>query len=211
MSESMVLIFVQGVLYTTFKLNAEVQMERIRQLRTKRGLSQAKLAVMADMDPATLNRLERGTGNPNLKTLERVADALGVEVADFFPKAPGRSSLEPSLLNGLEEERRPAILARGVADAVDKWDATVSNPDASPYEISAAVDAALDLGGALAGQLGEPSTLGYSPERWEGIRLAARLLEISKGGNERILDSGPEEQVNRRREQVRELTRRISA
>ena len=81
-------------------------MERIRQLRKERGLSQVKLAVMADMDPATLNRLERGTGNPNLKTLERVADALGVEVADFFPKAQRRSSLEPSLLNGLEEERR---------------------------------------------------------------------------------------------------------
>src|SRR5918993_2157608 len=61
-------------------------MERIRELRKERGLSQVKLAVMADMDPATLNRLERGTGNPNLKTLERVAEALGVEVADFFPK-----------------------------------------------------------------------------------------------------------------------------
>ena len=60
-------------------------MERIRQLRNEKGLSQAKLAVMADMDPATLNRLEQGKGNPNLKTLERVAEALGVEVADFFP------------------------------------------------------------------------------------------------------------------------------
>jgi transcriptional regulator with XRE-family HTH domain len=74
-------------------------------------LSQAKLAVMSDMDPATLNRLERGTGNPNLKTMERVAEALGVEVADFFPKARGRSSLEPSLFNGLEEERRRGVLA----------------------------------------------------------------------------------------------------
>jgi transcriptional regulator with XRE-family HTH domain len=81
-------------------------MERIRQLRKERGLSQAKLAVMADMDPATLNRLERGTGNPNLKTLERVAEALEVEVADFFPKTQRRSSLEPSLFNGLEDERR---------------------------------------------------------------------------------------------------------
>jgi DNA-binding XRE family transcriptional regulator len=66
-------------------------MDRIRQLRKERGLSQAKLAVMADMDPATLNRLEQGKGNPNLKTLERVASALGVEVVDLFPKR------EPSL------------------------------------------------------------------------------------------------------------------
>jgi transcriptional regulator with XRE-family HTH domain len=78
-------------------------MDRIRQLRMERGLSQAKLAVTAGMDPATLNRLEQGKGNPNLKTLERVADALGVEVVDLFPKVSAQ--LEPTLLNGLEDER----------------------------------------------------------------------------------------------------------
>src|SRR5215213_3724534 len=93
----MLLTSTQGSRYTSLKINAEVQMERIRQLRKERGLSQVKLAVMADMDPATLNRLERGTGNPNLKTLERVAQVLGVEVADFFPKGSS-----PSLFNGLE-------------------------------------------------------------------------------------------------------------
>src|SRR5215212_9659002 len=101
----MALTSTQWILYTTFKINAEVQMERIRQLRKERGLSQAKLAVMADMDPATLNRLERGSGNPNLKTLERVADALGVEVADFFPKAQS-SSPEPTFNDVLDDERR---------------------------------------------------------------------------------------------------------
>jgi transcriptional regulator with XRE-family HTH domain len=95
-------------------------MERIRQLRKEQGLSQAKLAVMADMDPATLNRLERGTGNPNLKTLERVADALGVEVADFFPEAPRRSSPEPSLFNGLEDERR-LLDYRKCREALDRF------------------------------------------------------------------------------------------
>lgn len=95
-------------------------MERIRQLRKERGLSQVKLAVMADMDPATLNRLERGTGNPNLKTLERVADALGVEVVDFFPKAPRRSSLEPTLLNGLEDERQ-LLDYRKCREALDRF------------------------------------------------------------------------------------------
>ena len=111
----MALTYTQGILYTTFKINVEVQMERIRQLREERGLSQVKLAVMADMDPATLNRLERGTGNPNLKTLERVADALGVEIAEFFPKAQRRSSLEPSF-NDLLNERRA-----GVTSGVTSW------------------------------------------------------------------------------------------
>src|SRR5919107_780559 len=125
----MLLTFTQGLRYTTSKINAEVQMERIRQLRKERGLSQVKLAVMADMDPATLNRLERGTGNPNLKTLERVADALGVEVADFFPKAPRRSSPEPSLLNGLEDERRRSRFAEAVALAAERWGEAVSSTD----------------------------------------------------------------------------------
>ena len=62
-------------------------MRRVRELREEKGVSQVRLAVAAGMDPATLNRLEMGKANPNLKTLERLADALGVEVGDFFPKA----------------------------------------------------------------------------------------------------------------------------
>ncbi len=62
-------------------------MQRIRELREEKGLTQVRLAVAADMNPATLNRIEMGKASPNLKTLERLADALGVEVGDFFPKA----------------------------------------------------------------------------------------------------------------------------
>ena len=61
-------------------------MDRIRQLRKERGISQAKLAVRADMDPATLNRLEQGKGNPNPQTLNRVAKARSVEVVNFLQK-----------------------------------------------------------------------------------------------------------------------------
>jgi transcriptional regulator with XRE-family HTH domain len=119
------LTFVQMLRYTVAEINLEVWMDRIRQLRKERGLSQAKLAVMADMDPATLNRLEQGKGNPNLKTLERVASALGVEVVDLFPKRQSGSSLEPSLLNGLEEERRVPDLQGWTALATcfaDRWE-----------------------------------------------------------------------------------------
>jgi transcriptional regulator with XRE-family HTH domain len=102
------------------KINTEVQMERIRELRQQMGVSQVKLAVMADMDPATLNRLEQGKGNPNLKTLERVAKALGVEVADFFPKARS-SSPEPSLFNGDDEQ--PSVVVDGIVGLLERWHA----------------------------------------------------------------------------------------
>lgn len=61
--------------------------QEIKRLRKEAGLSQAKLAVLADTDPATLNRVEQGKGNPLLSTLERVAEVLGVEMAEFFPRA----------------------------------------------------------------------------------------------------------------------------
>jgi transcriptional regulator with XRE-family HTH domain len=66
----------------------EALMDRIRELRNIKGVSQARLAVTAGMDPATLNRIEQGKGNPNLKTLEKLADALGVGVIDLLEEAP---------------------------------------------------------------------------------------------------------------------------
>ncbi len=91
-------------------------MERIRQLRNEKGLSQAKLAVMADMDPATLNRLEQGKGNPNLKTIARVADALGVEVVELFPKAPAPPSRGTLFSGGEEERREPKLQGKPTAE-----------------------------------------------------------------------------------------------
>jgi excisionase family DNA binding protein len=134
-----------------------------------------------------------------------------VEESKVRPKVESRSSLEPKLFNnGLEEERRLPIAVAAVSDAAEKWRTTVSNPDARPYEISAAVDAALVLSEALAEQVDDPSAE-HSPEQWEAIRLASRLLEISKVGNDRILNTGEEEQYRARRDQIREMTRRISA
>lgn len=94
-------------------------MDRIRQLRTERGLSQAKLAVMADMDPATLNRLEQGKGNPNLRTLQRVADALNVEVAELLGKAPAPPSQRSLFNDAIAEERRAPSL-QGWTALVDR-------------------------------------------------------------------------------------------
>src|ERR671914_1404470 len=94
-------------------------MDRIRQLRKERGLSQAKLAVIADMDPATLNRLERGTGNPNIKTLQRVADALDVSIAALLEDAsPKAQTLQPSLEDAAQSEALQealAVLFQGLA------------------------------------------------------------------------------------------------
>lgn len=61
-------------------------MEEIRRLRRERGLSQAKLAALASLDPSTVSQIETGARRANARTLERLAEALGAEVADLFPK-----------------------------------------------------------------------------------------------------------------------------
>lgn len=58
---------------------------RIRQLREERGLTQTELARKSGLAQPTLSELERGSKtNPSLKVLRRLADALGIDVADLI-------------------------------------------------------------------------------------------------------------------------------
>jgi transcriptional regulator with XRE-family HTH domain len=85
-------------------------MEQLKRLREAQGLSQTKLAARADVNPATVNQIEGGKRTASPATLHKLAAALDVSLYELLegephPKAD-RSSLEPSLLNGLEDERR---------------------------------------------------------------------------------------------------------
>jgi transcriptional regulator with XRE-family HTH domain len=51
----------------------------IRALRQRRGLSQEELALEAEMKRSYVSDLERGTRNPSVKAVGRLAKALGVE------------------------------------------------------------------------------------------------------------------------------------
>jgi len=88
-------------------------MEQLKRLRAEKGLSQARLAARAGLDPSTVNQIERGAREASPATLRKLAEALEVSIAGLLeetaPKARRRSSLEPSLLNGLEEERRAGV------------------------------------------------------------------------------------------------------
>ncbi len=91
-------------------------MERLRRMRTEKGLSQAKLAARAGLDPSTVNQIERGAREASAATLRKLADALDVGLYELLegepsPKASRRSSLEPSLFNGSEDGRRLSMVA----------------------------------------------------------------------------------------------------
>ena len=51
----------------------------VRHFRVERGLSQEELAHDADMKRSYLSDLERGTRNPSVRALGRIATALNIE------------------------------------------------------------------------------------------------------------------------------------
>ena len=56
----------------------------IRELREKRGLSQRELAERLGTTQSAVARLEAGNVSPSLPTLDKVAEALGVELVVSF-------------------------------------------------------------------------------------------------------------------------------
>lgn len=76
----------------------------LRRLRVKQGLAQEALAVDAEIDRTYVSRLERGMENPTVVVLGRLAQALGVEIVEFFAvPEPGSRPPRP-----LPSGRRPA-------------------------------------------------------------------------------------------------------
>ena len=63
---------------------------RIRRFRKSSGLTQEALARAADLGRVTLVRLERGEQTPRFKTLNAIAQALGIHVRELL--------VEPELL-----------------------------------------------------------------------------------------------------------------
>jgi transcriptional regulator with XRE-family HTH domain len=87
-------------------------MEELRRIRDSQGWSQQKLADVSGVNKATINQIERGRRSPNIETLEKLADALRVELADFFPKVQAPLSFEEPERDVSAERRLLLILFR---------------------------------------------------------------------------------------------------
>ena len=60
----------------------------IRRIRTSNGFTMEVLANLAGIEYRQLGKIERGEANSTVKTLHRIAEALGVGIAEIFTAAP---------------------------------------------------------------------------------------------------------------------------
>jgi len=67
------------------KLDYQKQIgERIKTLRVERGFTQRQLAIEANKDPQSLERVENGKTNPSIYYLKEVCEALNISMEEFF-------------------------------------------------------------------------------------------------------------------------------
>ena len=60
--------------------------QRIRNYRTRQGLSQEKLAELSGCHPTYIGQVERGEKNATLESVEKIASALNIPLAQLFEK-----------------------------------------------------------------------------------------------------------------------------
>ena len=65
--------------------------KRLREVRTKVGVSQEKLAEMAKLHRTYVSTVERGLRNISIVNIERLALALGVPMGDLMPDSKKRA------------------------------------------------------------------------------------------------------------------------
>jgi transcriptional regulator with XRE-family HTH domain len=166
-----------------------------------KGLSQVELAERSGVSAYTITEIETGHREPHGRTLRKLAAALGVEVADLFPKS--RTPLpEPH-----DEERRNAhsgtfdaeALGRALAaqwwEALDDLEEAKANPTVygsqllrltvEAHKTRTAVEAAAQGGYAS------------RPEFREALHLMDRAHSAVKAETKEFLDSLTEEMANR--------------
>lgn len=58
--------------------------QRIKELRTKQGLSQEEFAFRCELDRTYITSLERGKRNISLTNLEKIANSFNISLSEFF-------------------------------------------------------------------------------------------------------------------------------
>lgn len=94
----------------------KIAIDRIKELRKAKGMTQEKLAARADLTTEAVTRVERGVRMPTLRTLGKLAHGLGVspaalvDVPSTLPE-PALSAPVARIVSRLEDQSEAVQLA----------------------------------------------------------------------------------------------------
>lgn len=182
-------------------------MEELTRVRNELGWSQQKLADESGVNKATINQIERGKRSPNIETLQKLADGMGREIGDFFPKVQASlwSDNPPT-------ERRAYRFAEFMVAAADKWMNLVSDPGTNNRDRYGISEAASAIGDAIDERVDDAFWDSLPNEdRLEIIRIMEKMTEVIERVTQSIKDDVLEEEARQNRKKIREWTRRLSA
>ena len=109
--------------------------EKIQEARSKTGLTQQQLADAIGTTTQNISQYERGVRNPKIETLRKIADALGVPVAEFLDEeltsmTTGERIRKARLRADMTQEQLAALL--GVDRAtISKYESGIIDPPTS--------------------------------------------------------------------------------
>mgnify|MGYP002673118457 FL=1 len=72
---------------------------KIKNARSEAHVTQAELALRLGVEPQLISQYERGVKRPKIETLEKIANALGVNIAHFYNMEKQETSVFPAWRN----------------------------------------------------------------------------------------------------------------
>lgn len=100
---------------------------KIRNVRTERGLSQRELAARAGLSANAISLIERDENSPSVATLQSLAAALNIKISYFFEdEQPGEILL-------IRAGQRPALTSEGVR--IEGVGAHLVNQELEPFVV----------------------------------------------------------------------------
>lgn len=66
--------------------------DNVRRIRNNKGFSMEKIRELTGLSKSTISELETNKSNPTSDTLQKIADALEVDITDFYADLDGNSN-----------------------------------------------------------------------------------------------------------------------
>ena len=169
--------------------------DHLRDVRTRQGFSVRALAARAGCSPSFISQVEHGQASPSISSLERLVQALGTTLGDFFrentPPTVVRSYERTALTHGWSRAQIEALAPAGAGRALEPLLITLEpggQSDSQPYAPGGDEFAFVCDGDVLLTvsetvhclTRGDAATFsGERPHRWENVgREPARIVVV---------------------------------